>query len=73
MTTLTRRRKIIYGLVTVVLMTMLMVIGLLAADIYVHWRTQTVAGVNVWGYRGAPIGAKRDGEVRVAMVGGSTV
>ncbi|MBY0493454.1 MAG: SGNH/GDSL hydrolase family protein [Cyanobacteria bacterium] len=73
MTTLTRRRKVIYGLVTVVLMTGLMVIALLATDIYVHRRTQTVAGVNVWGYRGAPIGAKRDGEVRIVMVGGSTV
>jgi hypothetical protein len=73
MTTLSRRRKIFFGLVAVALTSGVMVIGLLAADVYVHWRTQNVAGVNVWGYRGAPVGAKGDGDVRVAMVGGSTV
>ena len=73
MTTLSRRRKIIFGLVAVSLASGVMIIGLVAADIYVHWRTQNVAGVNVWGYRGAPVGAKGDGDVRVAMVGGSTV
>ena len=70
---LSRRRKVLFGLVTVPLASGVAAIGLVAADIYAHWRTQDVAGVNVWGYRGAPVGAKRDGEVRVAMVGGSTV
>jgi hypothetical protein len=50
-----------------------MLLALIGADIYVHWRTQNVAGVNVWGYRGAPVPSKRDGETRVAMLGGSTV
>ena len=70
---LSRRRKIVYGLVTMTLVTLVLLIGLLGADIYAHWRTQNVAGVNVWGYRGAPISAKRAGETRVAMFGGSTV
>ena len=73
MMALPRRRKIIYGLVTMVLVTGVMLIALLAADIYVHWRTQDVAGVNVWGYRGAPASAKQAGETRVVMLGGSTV
>ena len=55
------------------LVTLVLLIGLLGADIYAHWRTQNVAGVNVWGYRGAPVSAKRAGETRVAMFGGSTV
>ena len=70
---LSRRRKIVYGLVTMTLVTLVLLIGLLGADIYAHWRTQNVAGVNVWGYRGAPVSAKRAGETRVAMFGGSTV
>jgi hypothetical protein len=70
---LSRRRKVLFGLAAVALASGVMIIGLVAADIYVHWRTQNVAGVNVWGYRGAPVGAKGHGEVRVAMVGGSTV
>ncbi|HEX6164351.1 MAG TPA: SGNH/GDSL hydrolase family protein [Vicinamibacterales bacterium] len=70
---LSRRRKIVYGLVTMLLVGGVMSIGLLAADIYVHRRTQDVAGVNIWGYRGAPIGDKRAGETRVVMLGGSTV
>jgi len=73
MMALSRRRKVLFGLVTILLASGIVVIGLLAADIYVHWRTQNVAGVNVWGYRGAPVGAKSDGDVRVVMVGGSTV
>ena len=73
MTTISRRRKIVFGLVTMVLATVVVLLGLIGADLYVHWRTQNVAGVNVWGYRGAPVGAKRDGEMRVAMFGGSTV
>ncbi|HUQ88803.1 MAG TPA: hypothetical protein VM096_14700 [Vicinamibacterales bacterium] len=68
-----RRRKLVFGLITILLASGVGVIGLAGADIYVHWRTQDVAGVNVWGYRGSPVGAKRDGEVRVAMIGGSTV
>ena len=44
---------------------------LLAADVYLHHRVQNVAGVNVWGYRGPTIGAKRPNERRVAVLGGS--
>ena len=46
--------------------------GLLAIDVYMHKRTQDLAGVNVWGYRGTPADDKRPGEVRIVMLGGST-
>ena len=70
---ITRGRKMIYASVAVMLATGLMLIGLIGADLYVHSRTQDVGGVNVWGYRGSPVGAKRAGETRIVMVGGSTV
>ena len=70
---LSRRRKILFGLVTIFLASGVVVITLLALDLYVHWRTQEVGGVNVWGYRGKTVGRKRPGEVRIVMLGGSTV
>jgi hypothetical protein len=70
---LSRRRKVLFGLVTIILASGLVVCALLAADIYVHWRTQDVAGVNVWGYRGKTVARKQPGEVRLVMLGGSTV
>jgi len=73
MMALSRRRKVLYGLITVALVSGVGVLLLVAADVYVHWRTQDLAGVNVWGYRGAPIGGKPSGEIRVVMLGGSTV
>jgi hypothetical protein len=73
MTRLTRRRKVIFAAVAMAIAAAGCVVLLIAADVYVHWRTQDVAGVNVWGYRGRPVGRKQPGEVRIAMVGGSTV
>jgi len=46
---------------------------LLAADLWAHHRAERTAGVNRRGYRGALVGAKRSGEWRVTMHGGSTV
>jgi hypothetical protein len=45
---------------------------LLAADLYLHKKYERTAAVNVWGYRGPPIGRKSAGETRVAVLGGST-
>ena len=45
---------------------------LLTADLYAHSRTQEEAGVNIWGYRGRPVGPKPVGGVRLALLGGST-
>ena len=46
--------------------------GLLIVDIYLHGRYERSAGYNVWGYRGPRVGAKKAGELRIAMLGGST-
>ncbi len=46
--------------------------AILALDVYVHHRVQYEAGVNVWGYRGDPVGRKQPGETRIIVLGGST-
>ena len=46
---------------------------LLAGDLYLHKRAERSAGLNRWGYRGPVAGRKQPGEVRVVMIGGSTV
>ena len=45
--------------------------ALLAADAFLHTRFQRTGGVNIWGYRGPVVRAKRPGEHRVVMLGGS--
>jgi lysophospholipase L1-like esterase len=67
------RRKILFALITFVLIGVVTCGAVLALDVYLHHRVQYVAGVNVWGYRGAPLGKKRPGEIRIAAIGGSTV
>lgn len=66
------RRRLIYAAVAALLATGLVVLLLMIADIYVHWRTQDLAGVNIWGYRGRVMPSKKPGEIRVVMLGGST-
>jgi hypothetical protein len=62
-----------FALASVAMAAGAMLLLLVAADVYTHWRTQDLAGVNVWGYRGAPIGDKEPGETRVVVLGDSTV
>lgn len=47
--------------------------ALTAFDVYLHHKFERAAGLNVWGYRGRPVGRKKPHEVRVAVLGGSTV
>ncbi len=47
--------------------------AMLAVDLYLHRRAERSAGLNRWGYRGPVLGRKQAGELRVAMLGGSTV
>lgn len=47
--------------------------ALLGVDVYLHHRYAESVGVNVRGYRGLVAGAKRPGERRVVVLGGSTV
>jgi hypothetical protein len=72
MSSLTPKRKLLYGLLAAALAFTGALLLLLAADVFAHARTQDVAGVNMWGYRGRPMSRKQPGEVRVAMLGGST-
>lgn len=70
---LSGRRRLLFAAAAVALSIGMVMAVLVGADVYAHWRTQHVAGVNIWGYRGTPAGEKADGEVRVVMLGGSTV
>lgn len=45
---------------------------LVAADIFVHRRQESGAGVNIWGYRGPVIRQKARDEIRIVVLGGST-
>jgi hypothetical protein len=66
------RRRLLFAVVACLLAGGMTLIALVAVDVYLHWRTQDIAGVNVWGYRGAPVPAKSRGERRLVMLGGST-
>ena len=50
-----------------------MLLALLAADLLLHYRAERSAGLNRYGYRGPVVGRKQPGEVRVVILGGSTV
>ncbi|HEX6164350.1 MAG TPA: GDSL-type esterase/lipase family protein [Vicinamibacterales bacterium] len=71
--TLSRRKKIVFALLTMALSVVAALIVLLVADLIVHRRAERSAGLNRWGYRGPVAGSKRDGELRAVMLGGSTV
>lgn len=70
---LSRGKKIVFSIVTVLLICGVTVLGLLLADLILHARAEKSAGLNRYGYRGPVAGAKQSGELRVAMLGGSTV
>src|SRR4026207_1998602 len=70
--TLSRRKRVVFALVAMALAFGLSVTALLGADIFLHRKFQTSAGVTVWGYRGPTLGRKKPGELRIAFLGGST-
>ena len=69
---MTRRRYLVFGLISAALATSVMVVALVVVDVALHARYQRWAGYNVWGYRGPVAGPKRAGERRVVVIGGST-
>ena len=69
---MTRRRKIVFVILSVVLSFIGATAGLLALDLYVHAKFDDYAGTNIWGYRGPVVGTKQAGEHRIVVVGGST-
>ena len=70
---MTRRRFVLFAASAVLGTTLLLAGLLLAADLYAHHRVERSVGVNRHGYRGPVAGRKRPGEMRVVMLGGSTV
>jgi hypothetical protein len=73
MTILSRRKKIVFALITMALSAVAALLVLLVADLIVHQRAERSAGLNRWGYRGPVAPAKSAGELRAVMLGGSTV
>ncbi len=70
--TLSRRRKLAYVVTAFAVVMLVTAAAILALDVYVHHRVQYSAGVNIWGYRGDPVGRKKPGETRIIVLGGST-
>src|SRR5262245_27140510 len=69
---MTRRKRIVFGLIAMLLAIVLPIGALLVADLWVHHRVERYAGVNIWGYRGPSLPRKASGEQRLVMIGGST-
>ncbi len=70
---LSRRKRVVFALAAISLSLVAVMLLLLAADLVLHKRAERSAGLNRYGYRGPVVGRKRPGELRVAMLGGSTV
>lgn len=73
MTTVSRRKRMLFALAAVAGAVTATVLLLAIADLYLHARAERSAGLNRWGYRGPVLGRKAPGEIRVAMLGGSTM
>ena len=71
--TLPRRRFVAFAASALFLSLAIPTIALLGADLYLHHRAERSAGLNYRGYRGPVVGRKTPGEIRVAVLGGSTV
>ncbi len=65
-------KRIFFALAAAGISTVLMIGGLLGADLYLHHRFEKVAGLNIRGYRGPVLKKRQPGEQRVAVLGGST-
>ncbi len=69
---MTRRKRLLFAAAAIAIASLLTGSALLAVDVVMHSRFEKSAGYNIWGYRGPSLPSKREGEVRVAMLGGST-
>lgn len=65
-------RRLMFAASAVVAASLVTIVALLCADLYLHKRVEKSAGLNAWGYRGPAVGRKKPGEVRVVVLGGST-
>ena len=69
---MSRGKFFAFALTAIALSMSVTVAGLVAADLYLHRRAERSAGLNRWGYRGPVVGRKQAGEIRIAVLGGST-
>lgn len=67
-----KKRPFLTGLGLSVLSVVLTLLVLLGLDVYARSRVERSAGTNWRGYRGPVAGRKAPGEVRIAVLGGST-
>lgn len=67
-----RKKFIVFALITTAMVMIFGAILMLTADLILHHRAEKSAGLNRWGYRGPVLSSKQAGEVRLAMLGGST-
>ncbi len=70
---LSRKKFIAFALMAMALSVAGVMLLLLVADLVLHARAERSAGLNRYGYRGPVVGRKQAGELRVVMLGGSTV
>ena len=70
---LSRLKRTVFTLVAMTGSFALLLVALIGADLYAHNRVERSAGLNRHGYRGPVAGRKQAGDIRVAMLGGSTV
>jgi hypothetical protein len=70
---LSRRKFFAFALTAMSLSVVAALVLLLVADLFVHYRAERSAGLNRWGYRGPVASAKKSGQLRAVMLGGSTV
>lgn len=73
MRTIGRRKFIAFAVMAMGLSVAAVLLVLLVADLLLHARAERSAGLNRYGYRGPVVGRKQSGELRVVMLGGSTV
>ena len=71
--TLSRRKRVAFAAVTVVVSVIVTFAALGVVDVLVRRHYASTLGLNMWGYRGRVVGRKAPGERRVVMLGGSTV
>jgi lysophospholipase L1-like esterase len=69
---LTRGKRVVFILTTVLFAALGTLSLVLSVDIYFHERYERSGGLNVWGYRGPVASHKQANERRIVVVGGST-
>jgi hypothetical protein len=68
---LPRGRRLYFALAAIAFSSLTTIAFVAGLDLYLHYRFADRGGYNVWGYRGPAAGAKRAGEFRLVMLGGS--